>query len=106
MVAHDMTPLIPSSAVPLAYYGFAHAGLAAALLVLLVDPSLPGASFYQPRMVALVHLLTIPWLSGSILGSFYIVGPLVLRIPMPAGRGDWIALGSFVSGTTGMVGHF
>lgn len=101
-----MKALSPSSAIPLAYYVFAHAAFAAALLVLLIDPALPGGSFYQPRMVALVHLLTIPWLSGSILGSFYIVGPLALRVPMPVGRGDWIAFVSFVFGTTGMVGHF
>jgi hypothetical protein len=101
-----MKDLAPASAVPLAYYTFAHAGLAAAFLLLLLDPALPGASFYQPRMVALVHLLTIPWLSGSILGSFYIVGPLALRVPMPAGTTDWIAFGSFVFGATGMVVHF
>ncbi|HEY0873669.1 MAG TPA: hypothetical protein VGD94_09365 [Vicinamibacterales bacterium] len=101
-----MKELAPSSAIPLAYYVVAHAGLALALLVLAVDPALPGASFYQPRMVALVHLVTIPWLSGSILGSFYIVGPLALRVPMAAGKGDWIAFSSFVLGTTGMVGHF
>ena len=101
-----MRELAPSSAIPLAYYLFAHLGLGAALLVLGVDPSLPGASFYQPRMVALVHLLTIPWLTGSILGSFYIVAPLALRVPLPAGPGDWIAFGSFVAGTAGMIAHF
>jgi hypothetical protein len=101
-----MKELTPSSAIPLAYYAFAHLSLAGALLVLLVDPGLPGGSFYQPRMVALVHLLTIPWLSGSILGSFYIVGPLALRVPMPAAPGDWIAFGAFVLGATGMVAHF
>lgn len=101
-----MRELAPSSAIPLAYYLFAHLGLGAALLVLVVDPTLPGASFYQPRMVALVHLLTIPWLTGSILGSFYIVAPLALRVPLPAGTGDWVAFGSFVFGTTGMIAHF
>lgn len=98
--------LTPSSAIPIAYYAFAHAGLASALLVLAADPGLPGASFYHPRMVALVHLLTLAWLSGSILGSFYIVGPLALRLLMPAGRIDWIAFWAFVIGTVGMVSHF
>ncbi len=98
--------LTPSSAVPLAYYALAHLGLAAALAVFVVDPALPGTSFYHPRMVALVHLLTIPWLTGSILGSFYIVGPLVLRAAMPVGKGDWIAFSSFAAGAVGMVGHF
>lgn len=101
-----MKDLAPSSAVPIAYYAFAHAGLAAALLVLAFDPGLPGTSFYHPRMVALVHLVTLAWLSGSILGSFYIVGPLALRLAMPVGAGDWAAFGSFVLGTAGMVAHF
>lgn len=101
-----MKALTPSSAIPLAYYLFAHASLGTALLALAVDPALPSGSFYQPRIVAIVHLLTIAWLSGSILGSFYIVAPLALRVPMPGGKGDWIAFASFVAGTSGMVSHF
>lgn len=97
---------MPSSALPLAYYLVAHAGFGAALLVLVIDPGLPGTSFYQPRVVALVHLLTLAWLTGSILGSLYIVGPLALRAPMPAGKADWIAFASFVLGASGMVSHF
>jgi hypothetical protein len=33
-----------------------------------MGPGVPGRFFYHPRMVALVHLVTIAWLSGSILG--------------------------------------
>jgi hypothetical protein len=98
--------VIPSSALPLAYYAVAYAGFAAGLLVLAADPAIPGASFYQPRFVALVHLLTLAWLTGSILGSLYIVGPLALRLPMGVRTPDWIAFGSFVFGTSGMVAHF
>lgn len=95
-----------SSALPLAYYLAAHAGLGAALIVLAIDPALPGTSFYQPRFVALVHLLTLAWLTGSILGSLYLVGPLALRLPMPVSRFDWIAFTAFVTGASGMVAHF
>jgi hypothetical protein len=102
----DRRALTPSSAIPLAYFAFAHAGLALACLALVVDPGLPGAYFYHPRMVALVHLVTIAWLSGSILGAFYIVAPLALRVPMPAARMDWIAFASFAIGATGMITHF
>jgi hypothetical protein len=98
--------LSPSSALPLAYYLVAYAGFIGALLVLVADPALPAASFYQPRFVALVHLVTLAWLTGSILGSLYIAGPLALRVPMPAGRADWIAFGAFVFGASGMVAHF
>jgi hypothetical protein len=95
-----------ASALPLAYYLAAYAGFAGALLVLAADPSLPSGLFYQPRVVALVHLLTLAWLTGSILGSLYIVGPLALRVPMRVGKADWIAFAAFVSGASGMVAHF
>ena len=98
--------LMPSSALPLAYYFTAYAAFGGALLVLIIDPTIPGASFYQPRVVALVHLLTLGWLTGSILGSLYIVGPLALRVPMRVDKGDWIAFASFVIGASGMVSHF
>jgi hypothetical protein len=102
----DRRALTPSSAIPLAYFALAHAGLALACLALVVDPGLPGAYFYHPRMVALVHLVTLVWLSGSILGAFYIVAPLALRVPMPARWMDWIAFASFAIGAAGMVAHF
>lgn len=97
---------MPSSALPAAYYALAHAGFALALLTLVVVPSLPGASFYQPRLVAIVHLLTLAWITGSILGSLYIVGPLALRIPMVARPADWVGFACFAAGTLGMVSHF
>jgi hypothetical protein len=98
--------LMPSSALPLAYYATAFCSLTAACLVLVVDPSIPGASFYQPRVVALVHLLTVGWLTASILGTFYIVGPLVLRVSMTVRKCDWMAFGAFVFGAAGMIAHF
>lgn len=98
--------VIPSSALPLAYYAVAYAGFGAGLLVLAADPSIPGTSFYQPRFVALVHLLTLAWLTGSILGSLYIVGPLALRVPLRVEKLDWIAFGAFVFGASGMIAHF
>ena len=101
--ASERRALLPDSAIPLAYFAFAHAGLLAALLVLVVRPDVPGGFLYHPRMVALVHLVTLVWLSGSILGAFYIVAPLALRLPLPAGAIDWIAFAAFASGSGSMV---
>lgn len=98
--------LVPSSALPLAYFGCAHAGFGTALAVLLVRPDIPGGFFFHQRMVALVHLVTLAWLSGSILGAFYIVAPLALRLPMVVARADWAAFAAFELGTIGMVAHF
>ncbi|HET8647843.1 MAG TPA: hypothetical protein VFO85_20255, partial [Vicinamibacteria bacterium] len=61
--------------------------------------------FYHPRMVAVVHLVTLGWISGSILGSFYIVGPLALRLTLPAGRADYLAFAGFAGGVAGLFGH-
>lgn len=104
----DGAPALSSGAstLPLAYYLAAYAGFGVALLALAIDPSIPGTSFYQPRFVSLVHLLTIAWLTASILGSLYIVGPLALRAPMPVTKADWGAFGAFVFGASGMVAHF
>src|SRR5687767_12420821 len=104
--ATDRAALTPAPALPLAYFAVAHVSLAAALAVLVASPALPGGFFYHPRMIALVHLLTIGWISGSILGATYIVAPLALRVPMPAARPDWIAWLMFSGGAAGMVAHF
>jgi hypothetical protein len=98
--------LTPSSALPLVYFAWAHVGLALAFSALVFDPSLPGGYFLHPRMVAVVHLVTIAWISGSILGAFYIVAPLALGMPLPVRWGDWLMCAAFVAGTAGMVTHF
>lgn len=98
--------LLPSSGIPLAYFGLAHVCLAAAAGMLAMWPDLAGGYFYQPRMIALTHLLTLGWISGSILGAFYIVAPLALVTPLAAGPKDWLAFAAFAAGTIGMVAHF
>lgn len=97
---------LPSPSLPLAYLAGAHASLAAALAVLVVDPGLPGGFVYHPRALALVHLVTLGWISGSILGALYIVAPLAFGVPMRAGRLDAWACASFWGGTAGMVSGF
>lgn len=87
------------------YFGTAHASLGLALALLVVWPELPGGFFYHPRMVAIVHLLTLGWLTSSIFGAFYIVGPLAFRIPMVVSRLDWWLAASFVVGASGVIAH-
>jgi hypothetical protein len=98
--------LLPAAGLPLLYLAFAHLCLASAFAVLIVAPTLPGAFFLHPRMVAVVHLVTLGWISGSILGVFYVVAPLALRLPLRPGWMDRAAFGSFALGTAGMVSHF
>src|SRR5262245_24017601 len=98
--------LLPAGGIPLLYFAFAHLSLASALAVLLVRPDLPAGFFHHPRMIAIVHLVTLGWITSSILGAFYIVGPLALRMPLRPGWRDRVAFGSFAAGASGIVSHF
>ncbi|MCC7181103.1 MAG: hypothetical protein IT177_22180 [Acidobacteria bacterium] len=102
----DRRSLIPPATLPLAYFGLAHLALAAAFAVLAVDPGLPIAPGAAARFFALLHLVTLGWISGSILGALYIVGPLALGVPMRAGVGDSVACGAFAVGLAGMAAGF
>jgi hypothetical protein len=98
--------LLPARGLPLLYFGFAHVSLVTALATLAIRPDLAAAGVHHPRMVALVHLVTLGWISGSILGAFYIVAPLALRMPFRPGvldRGGFVA---FVAGVAGMAHGF
>jgi hypothetical protein len=97
---------LPPPALPLVYFAAAHLCLGAAAAALAVRPDLPGGFHYHPRAIALVHLVTLGWISGSILGAFYIVAPLALAMPFRAGRLDAVACALFWAGTAGMVGGF
>lgn len=97
---------LPSPSLPLVYFAGAHACLAAALAALVVDPALPGTFVYHPRALALVHLVTLGWISGSILGALYVVSPLAFGVPLRAGPLDAFMCGCYWSGTAGMVGGF
>jgi hypothetical protein len=57
-------------------------------------------------MVAIVHLVTLGWITCSILGTAYIVWPLALRAELPARRMDYAAYVFTLVGLIGMVAHF
>jgi hypothetical protein len=50
--------------------------------------------------------VTLGWIGGSVLGSIHIVGPLALRMPLRATRGDYAGFVAFAVGVLGMVSHF
>jgi hypothetical protein len=96
----------PARLLPLLYLGTAHLSLALACLLAALWPRAVAGFFYHSWMVALVHLVTLGWITFSILGAFYIVGPLALRMEMPSRRLDVAAYAFNVIGLIGMVAHF
>ena len=97
---------LPARVLPLLYLGFAHACLAVVFGVLTLSPGRVEGFYYQPRMFALVHLVTLGWITSSILGSLYLVAPLALRVSLPAGRLDYGTFAAFAVGVAGMANHF
>jgi len=91
---------------PLLYLGAAHVALAVASAFAGARPEAIAGFFYHSWLVGLVHLVTLGWITFSILGAIYIVGPLALRVEMPARRMDYAAYGCAAIGLIGMVGHF
>lgn len=101
-----MTDRLPARRLPLLYLSTAHAALLFACLLAALWPRAVAGFFYHSWMVAIVHLVTLGWITFSILGAFYIVGPIALRMEMPVRRGDYVAYGFALVGLIGMVGHF
>jgi hypothetical protein len=105
-----MAPAPPSSGpprlLPILYFGAAHLALVLAFAMALLQHGTIAGFYYQPRVVALVHLVTLGWIGLSILGALYIIGPLALRTPMPAGAADHLLFVLALTGVIGMVGHF
>jgi hypothetical protein len=97
---------MPARWLPLLYYGPAHVCLASVFWVTAVDPAQVAGFFYHPRLLALTHLVTLGWISASILGSLYLIAPLALRLPLPPKKLDYAAAGCFWFGASGIVSHF
>jgi hypothetical protein len=96
----------PSALLPLRYLlAAAGAFTLAALGVPWLAPELAG-HYYQPRILALTHAVTLGWITLTIMGASYQIIPIVLERPVWSERlGRWQFL-LLVAGTAGMVGHF
>src|SRR4029077_18609430 len=97
---------LPPRLLPVLYFGVAHVALGLACLAVATDPRGVSGFFYHARMLGIVHLVTLGWITASILGSLYIVGPIALRVWIPAGRLDYTAFALVLVGVVGMVAHF
>src|SRR3954468_15294823 len=101
-----MRPQLPPRLLPILYFAVAHASSALASLAVALDPRGVSGFFYHARMLGIVHLVTLGWITASILGALYMVGPIALRVWIPAGWPDYTAFALVLVGVGGMVAHF
>lgn len=102
----DLQTRKPPRTLPVVYFAFAHAALLTAFFLVATRPYAIAGFFYHPRMFAVVHLVTLGWLTATILGAIYVVAPMALRTALPAGRLDAAACGAYVLGVIGVIAHF
>jgi hypothetical protein len=97
---------LPLRPYPMLYFGWAHLCLLTAALTLAVDPRGVAGFFYHSRMLAVVHLVTLGWITSSILGALYLAVPMAFRVPLRRRRLDGWIFWLYVIGGLGMVSHF
>jgi len=97
---------LPPRLLPLLYFAPAHAALALAFAALAIDPYGFAGFYYHARMLAVVHLVTLGWITASILGAMYLVAPIALRTTLPARWPDYAAAALVWIGLIGMVALF
>lgn len=102
----DRLRLLPPKILPIVYFTVARVAIMVALLAVALDPTVAAGYFYHPRLIAIVHLVTIGWLTFSIYGSLYVVGPFAMRIALPASWPDYVVCAAAVVGLVGAVGRF
>jgi len=103
---HVLTKHLPPRLLPIIYFALAHIALALAFAAIAFDPRGVAGFFYHSRMLAIVHLVTLGWITACILGALYIVGPIALRARFSAGWPDYTAAALVWIGVIGMVAHF
>jgi hypothetical protein len=96
----------PSVSVPLSYLVVAAAAfVTAALGVVWLAPDLAG-HYYHPRVVALTHIVTLGWITLTIMGASFQLIPIVLERPIWSERLARWQFRILVLSIAGMVGHF
>ena len=76
---------LPPRLLPVLYFGTAHVALALAFGAAALDPRGVSGFFYHSRMLGIVHLVTLGWITASILESLY-PNHAMLMIDYPSGR--------------------
>ena len=68
------------------YVAFAYLCLGLAFLVFAIAPQSVAGFYYHGKMLAVVHLVTLGWITCSILGVFYLICPIALRTVLTPGK--------------------
>jgi hypothetical protein len=91
---------------PLAYLGAAATAFVLAALSLPALGAELAGHYYHPRLLALVHVVALGWITLAILGASYQLIPVTIERPLWSERLARWQLAALAAGIAGMVGHF
>src|SRR5262249_61568728 len=97
VIRSDVSGRMPARTLPILYLVTAHVSLAVAFAVAGAWPRAVAGFFHHSWLVGLVDLVTLGWITFSILGATYIVGPVARLRPIAAKRAENVA---FACGAT------
>lgn len=101
-----MNDKAPSITLPLRYFIAAIAAFTLAAVLLPFVASDLADFYYQPRLLALTHLITLGWITMTIMGASYQLVPVAFGVGLYSERFARIQFWFMLVGTIGMVGHF
>jgi len=90
---------------PIIYFAAGHLVLVAALVLVALRPEAIAGFFLHPRLAAVVHAITLGWLTTSILGALYVIWPVALGQPLRVGKLDYAACVLVLLGSLGVIAH-
>ena len=95
-----------SALLPPLYFAPAAAFFAAALVALPFLERDLLVYFYQARLLAVTHMITLGWLSMAMIGVLYRYVPALVKRALPAPRIALAQWATFLIGVVGLVVHF
>lgn len=99
-------PRVPDPVLPLRYFGAAAVSLLLAALALPFHAELLADFYYQTRILALTHLITLGWITMTMMGALFQLVPVALGTALSSPRLAGLQFWLMVAGVAGMVGHF
>ena len=90
----------PPRRIALGFLLFAHLQFGMATLLIAWDPAAISGFFYHPKMIAVVHGLTLGWLSSGLIAIEF------RRLPRSKRWFDRLLLLCWIGGASGLPSHF
>lgn len=96
----------PHPGVTIPYLIVGEAGFLLALILATLHAPELLEFYYQGRVLALTHLVTVGWITMTIMGASFLVVPMIFRVPLWGERLGRVQFACMLAGLSTLVGSF